>query len=162
MATEAARNSGEEIQLVVFRLGEEDYGVPINQVREIIRMAPITIMPNTPDFVEGVINLRGRVIAVMDLKQRFGMARRERDEQTRIMVVEVGEQTLGFVVDTVSEVLRLPLDSIEPPPKAVSAIEDKYLQGVGKLKDRLLVLLDLEFLLSEQEQQELAGLETAQ
>lgn len=136
----------QEVQLVVFSLGEEEYGVPVGQVQEIIRMAAITQVPKAPPFVEGVINLRGRVIPVVDLKRLFSLGQNSHDDRSRIIVVEVGDQTVGLTVDDVSEVLRLPVGTIDPPP-AVAGGDGSFLTGVGKLEQRLLMLLDLEKLM---------------
>ncbi len=138
-----AQGTESELQLVVFALGNEEYGVPVGQVQEIIRMADITHVPKAASFVEGVINLRGRVIPIVDLKKLFDLPERARDEASRIVVVEVGGQTVGMTVDNVSEVLRLPASAIDPPP-AVAGGDSGYLIGVGKLGERLLMLLDLE------------------
>lgn len=139
------------IQLVTFKLGPEEFGVDILKVQEIIRMMPITKVPNAPQFVEGVINLRGKVIPVIDMRKRFGMAGCQRDNNTRIMVMDLQGQVVGFVVDAVSEVLRIPESTVEAPPAVVAGIGSEYMRGVGKLQDRLLILLDLDRLLTEQE-----------
>ncbi|MDK2816830.1 MAG: purine-binding chemotaxis protein CheW [Moorella sp. (in: firmicutes)] len=151
MATETAA----EIQLVVFQLASETYGVDINHVQEIIRMQSITQIPRTPAFIEGVINLRGRIIPVIDLHKRFDLPRADITNNTRIMVVELGRVTVGMIVDSVSEVLRLPATSIEPPPPMISGIDVAYLKGVGKWNERLIILLDLERVLRESEQRQL-------
>jgi len=149
----------QEIQLVVFQLNTREtsteYGVPITQVQEINRLTDPTKLPKAPDFVEGVINLRGKVIPIIDLKKRFGMSKSEYTDDTRIVVVEIAGQTVGVVVDLVTEVLRLPESSIEPPPSMIAGITANYLTGVGKVGNRLLVLLDLAQILSESEAEEL-------
>ncbi len=147
------------LQLVTFNVGEEEFGVEILAVREINRMMEITRVPHAPPFVEGVINLRGRVIPVVDLRKRFGLGAIERDKNTRIVVVELGDKVVGFLVDSVSEVLRVPEDLVEPPPPIVGGIDREYLDGVVKLEDRLLILLDLKKLLGSDEQEELEGFE---
>ncbi|MDN5344591.1 MAG: purine-binding chemotaxis protein CheW [Clostridia bacterium] len=154
-----------EVQLVVFQLAGETYGVDINHVQEIIRMQSITQIPRTPAFIEGVINLRGRIIPVIDLHKRFDLPTAEITNNTRIMVVELGRVTVGMIVDSVSEVLRLPATSIEPPPPMISGIDVAYLKGVGKWEERLIILLDLDRVLQESEQRQLqqeiaAGVET--
>ena len=146
------------LQLVTFHIGEEEFGVEILKVQEIIRMMGITRVPKAPDFVEGVINLRGKVIPIIDLRKRFGMAAQEHDKHTRIIVIEINGVIIGFVVDSVSEVLRIPADTVEPPPPIISGIESEYIRGVGKLADRLLILLDLDSLLSKGEQSLLSGI----
>lgn len=145
------KQDAELIQLVTFSIGEEEFGVDILKVQEIIRTMEITKVPKAPDFVEGVINLRGNVIPIIDLRKRFGLATREHDKHTRIIVIEISNMIVGFVVDSVSEVLRIPANTVEPPPPVVSGLESEYISGVGKLEDRLLILLDLDRLLSGDE-----------
>jgi purine-binding chemotaxis protein CheW len=138
----------ELLQLVSFNIGEEEFGVDILLVQEINRMLEVTHMPNSPECVDGVINLRGKVIPIIDLRGRFGMERREHDRNTRIIVVELGGKTFGFVVDAVREVLRIPRSVTEPPPPLVSGARQDFIKGVGKLDDRLLILLDVERILN--------------
>ncbi len=146
------RQDAELLQLVTFSIGEEEFGVDILKVQEIIRTMEITKVPRAPDFVEGVINLRGKVIPILDLRKRFGLMSREHDKHTRIIVIEINNMIVGFVVDSVSEVLRIPASTVEPPPPVVAGLESEYISGVGKLEDRLLILLDLDRLLSGEEQ----------
>jgi purine-binding chemotaxis protein CheW len=134
----------ELLQLVSFKIGDEEFGVDILKVQEINRMLDVTQVPNAPPYVDGVINLRGKVIPIMDLRSRFGMARRERDKNSRIVVVELNGKIVGFVVDSVNEVLRIPKSVTEPPPSLVAGINTEYITAVGKLDDRLLILLDLD------------------
>jgi len=145
------KQDAELLQLVTFSIGEEEFGVDILSVQEIIRMMDITKVPRAPDFVEGVINLRGKVIPIIDLRRRFGLVTRDHDKHTRIIVIEINNMIVGFVVDSVSEVLRIPASTVEPPPPVVSGLESEYISGVGKLEDRLLILLDLNKLLSGEE-----------
>ena len=152
------RKDGNLLQLVTFHIGDEEFGVEILKVQEIIRMMGITRVPRAPDFVEGVINLRGKVIPIIDLRKRFGMPAQEHDKHTRIIVIEINSVIVGFVEDSVSEVLRIPANTVEPPPSIISGIESEYIRGVGKLADRLLILLDLDSLLSKGEQGMLSGL----
>jgi len=141
-----------EYQLVVFTLGKEEFGVDISQVREIVRLVQITYLPKAPVFIEGVVNLRGQVLAVIDLAKRIGIQANERGDNTRIIVVEVGDNTVGMLVDSVSEVLRLSAEFVEEVPSIVnSEVPEHYIRGVGKLQDRLLVLLDLNKILSPEE-----------
>lgn len=142
----------ELLQLVTFSVGGEEFGVEILQVQEIIRMLEITKVPKAPSFVEGVINLRGKVIPIIDLRKRFGLEPRGRDKNTRIIVIEIHTMVVGFIVDSVSEVLRLPASTVEPPPPVVAGLDSDYISAVGKLEDRLLILLDLQRLLSNEEQ----------
>ncbi len=151
------KQDAELLQLVTFSIGEEEFGVDILKVQEIIRTMEITKVPRAPDFVEGVINLRGKVIPIIDLRRRFGLESRSHDKHTRIIVIEINNMIVGFVVDSVSEVLRIPANTVEPPPPVVAGLESEYISGVGKLEDRLLILLDLDRLLSNEEQQMLDG-----
>jgi purine-binding chemotaxis protein CheW len=135
--------SGEE-QVVVFDLAGESYGIDIRHVQEIIRLPAITSVPRAPKCVEGVVNLRGRVIPVINLRTRFGLPDGERGRATRIVVLEAGGQTVGALVDAVSEVLRIPRDAIEPPGATLQGPETAHLRGIAKLEDRLVILLDLD------------------
>ncbi|MGD0339817.1 MAG: chemotaxis protein CheW [Bacteroidota bacterium] len=144
-------SSEEMLQLVSFTIGGEEFGVEILKVQEINRMVTVTAVPNSPPFVDGVINLRGKVIPIIDLRTRFGMPRKEHDKNTRIIVVELKSSVVGFVVDAVSEVLRIQRSVIEPPPTIVAGIHADYITAVGKLEDRLLILLDLEKVFSIEE-----------
>jgi len=142
----------ELIQLVSFNLEKEEYGVEVLKVREIIRMSNVTRVPNTPMYVEGVINLRGKVIPIISMRKKFSMEDVENDKRTRIMVMDVDGQLMGFVVDAVSEVIRISETEIQPPPTAVtSGIEQECLSGVVNQAERLLMLLDLEKLLSQED-----------
>lgn len=143
---------GETVQVIVFRLGEERYGVDISQVREIIRPSQITRIPNAPDFVEGVINLRGQITTIVNLRKRFGMSPKPIDNDTRIIVVEHNNAIIGMMVDTVNEVKYLPQKDIEALPSIITAREEaRFLKGVGKLPDGLLILIDLNKVLNEGE-----------
>ncbi|WP_296304468.1 chemotaxis protein CheW [uncultured Desulfovibrio sp.] len=146
------------LQLVTFSIGEEEFGVNILKVQEIIRTMEITKVPRAPDFVEGVINLRGKVIPIIDLRRRFGLAPRGHDKNTRIIVIEINNIIVGFVVDAVSEVLRIPASTVEPPPPVVAGVESDYVSGVGKLQDRLLIMLDLDRLLSSEDMEALSSM----
>lgn len=138
------------LQLVSFSVAAEEYGLDILRVQEIIRTQQLTRVPNLPDYVEGVINLRGKVIPVVALRRRLGLEPVACDKNTRIVVVEVHGQTLGFIVDAVSEVLRIRADTVEPTPR-IGTMEREYISGVGKLESRLLLMLDLERLMNEKE-----------
>lgn len=153
MHKEEVRAKGGDIQLVVFRLRDEEFGVDIKQVREIVRMMAITHLPEAPGFIEGVINLRGQVIAVIDLARQFELApQKELPKSARIVVVEAKDQTIGMIVDEVPEVLRISTDSIEPTPEVIQTeIRQDYIKGVGKMEDRLLILVDLEKVLTPHE-----------
>ena len=140
--------SEELLQLVSFNIGEEEFGVDILKVQEINRMPEVTQVPNAPEYIDGVINLRGKVIPVIDLRRRFGIERKEHDKNTRIIVVDLSGTVVGFVVDAVKEVLRIPRRVTEPPPSLTTDVNADYITGVGKLEDRLLILLDLERVLA--------------
>ena len=148
-ALHASRHD-DEIQLVTFRIDEEEFGVDILAVQEINRMLQITMVPRAPFFIEGVINLRGKVIPVVNMRTRFNKPQLEPTADTRIVVVNLGQKVIGILVDAVSEVLRLPSSTIEPAPPVVAGIGSEYIKGVGKLNDRLLILLDIDNLLSEE------------
>lgn len=158
---EAAQSAApqQERQLVVFQLARETYGVDIGWVREIIALQAITRLPGAPSFVEGVINLRGHVIPVVDLRKRFGLAAETDPRRTRIMVVEVPPFTLGLVVDSVSEVLRVPESSIESASSVLSGVDMAYILGVVKLESRLIILLNLARLLQPSEVRSLERVE---
>ena len=152
MNTEHAANKENELlQLVTFNISEEEFGIDILKVQEIIRIMEITKVPKAPPFVEGVINLRGKVIPVIDLRLRFGMQAKQYDSQTRIIVIELHGMIMGYVVDAVSEVLRIQSDTVEPTPPVVAGVDSEFIKGVGKLADRLLILLDLDKLLTSEE-----------
>jgi purine-binding chemotaxis protein CheW len=141
----------DQLQLVTFEVAEEEFAVDILAVREINRMLQITRVPQSPADVEGVINLRGRIIPVVDLRKRFSLESGERDDDARIVVVEVSDRVVGFIVDRVHEVLRINSSIVEPAPAMTAGTEADYIQGVGKLDDRLLILIDLERLFTSGE-----------
>jgi purine-binding chemotaxis protein CheW len=149
-ATTAAKQDFEELlQLVGFKLENEEYGVDILRVKEIIKMIKLTPIPNAPDYIEGVINLRGKIIPVVDIRRKMGMNKKEIDKNSRIIVVELNDKTLGFIVDEVSEVLRIPKSITEPPPsEIIGGVDSNYIISVAKLEERLLTLLDLEKIFS--------------
>lgn len=154
-AEKREQSSDEVLQLVSFTLGKEEFGIDILKVQEINRTSSVTRVPNAPHFIEGVINLRGKVIPIVDLRKRFGMSASQHDKNTRIIVVEVLTKTVGFIVDSVREVLRIPQSVVDPPPPIVAGISSDYIEGVGKMDDRLLILLNLEKALSSTELQAL-------
>jgi purine-binding chemotaxis protein CheW len=146
------------LQLVSFNLGNEEFGVDIGMVQEIVRMPEITRVPRTPEFVEGVVNLRGKIIPVVDLRKRFRLPVSENTKSTRIIIVTMNGRTVGMIVDGVSEVRRISADSVEPTPDMVaSAIDASYLKGIAKLEGRLLILLDLNLVLNQEEQKQLTS-----
>lgn len=153
--------SDERVQIVSFALGSEEYGVDISQVQEIIRMVEITHVPRAPRFMEGVINLRGQLIPIIDLRTRFAMPRADHTKATRIVVTEIGNKRVGIVVDSVSEVLNIPLDQVENAPDMIAGVGTEYIQGVGKVGERLIILLDLTMVISTEEKAQLETTELA-
>ncbi len=146
------------LQLVSFNLGSEEFGVDIGMVQEIVRMPEITRVPRTPEFVEGVVNLRGKIIPVVDLRKRFRLPITENTKSTRIIIVTMSGRTVGMIVDGVSEVRRISSDSVEPTPEMVASVIDaSYLKGIAKLENRLLILLDLNLVLNQEEQKQLTA-----
>jgi purine-binding chemotaxis protein CheW len=148
---EAVEGKNSELQLVSFNLGAEEYGVDILKVQEIIRMLAISKIPRAPEYVEGIINLRGKVIPIISLRERFGLGKKENDKRTRIIVMNISGKVLGIIVDSVSEVLRLNSNTVEPAPEVVSGKGEAYIKGVGKVGEKLLILLDLERLFGDVE-----------
>lgn len=150
--------SNEILQLVSFKIGNEEFGVNILNVQEINKMTQITKVPNAPEFVEGVINLRGRVIPVINLRTRLRLEKKEADKDTRIIVVDIDKSTIGFIVDGVSEVLRIPVSITEAPPEIVAGVDSEFIKSVGKLEDRLLILIDLDKILTVSEKSKLESI----
>jgi purine-binding chemotaxis protein CheW len=151
-------NLDKTIQVIVFNLGEERYGVEISQVKEIIMPTQITRIPKVPNFVEGVLNLRGQIAAIVNLRKRLGKEPKKNDENTKIIVIELNDATIGLIVDSVSEVKYLSSQNIEEIPRFLSSKDDsKFLKGVGKLEDGLLTLMDLKELFSEEELKGIKG-----
>jgi purine-binding chemotaxis protein CheW len=145
----------EDLHLVTFRVGTELFGVPISAVQEIVRVPTIAHIPQSPDFVEGVINLRGRVITVIDMRKRLGQAPTDladgENKKARILVVEADGRLVGVIVDEVAEVLRLAEDQTEPAPPMVAGLSNQYILGVGKLQDDLLILIEIEKILTAEQ-----------
>lgn len=159
---EGSSPSEEGIQLVVFELSGEEFGVNIMQVSEIMPISKITRVPQAPECIKGLINLRGKIIVVIDLNRRLGFSPRESDGLSRIIIVQVGDTTIGMLVNSVTGVLKLPLSSVEPTPDMIkSKINSEYLIGVGKAGNRLLILLNLARVLGEEEIDELSHLSSA-
>jgi purine-binding chemotaxis protein CheW len=151
-----------ELQVVGFRIGRETFGLPISIVREIVRVPEITSVPNAPDYIEGVINLRGRIIPVVDLRKRFGEPVNEPSKKHRIVVVEIESRRIGLLVNSASEVLKIPPSEIEAPNNVFQEGELDYITGVGKLRGRLVILLDLSRILQRGELRSLQAMtETA-
>ena len=154
-------NSGQNIilQLVSFCLGSEEFGIDILKVHEINRMSQITRVPSAPVFIEGIINLRGQVIPVISLRNKLGMDKKELDKDSRIVVVELKSKTVGFIVDSVSEVLRIDSSVVENPPSMVAGIQSDFITSIAKLENKLLILLDLEKVLSVEETKKLNSID---
>jgi purine-binding chemotaxis protein CheW len=140
----AAQGDGPVLQFVGFRLDDEDYAIAITKIQEIILMKPITRLPQAPDYIEGLINLRGAVIPVVSLRKRFGLPAREVDDETRTIVVNVHEKTVGCVVDAVTRVMRINRDVIQPSPLGSAGGSCRYVSGLARLDERLLIMLDVE------------------
>ena len=147
-----------DLQVVVFQVADEHYAVDIGGVREILRLPEITRVPHSPTFVEGVINPRGTVIPVIDLHKRFGIEQRDSTNDTRVMVLNVGDALVGAIVDSVSEVMTFTEDQIEPVDKLSVTISAEYITGVAKMEDRLAILLDYESVLGASESAEVDSL----
>jgi purine-binding chemotaxis protein CheW len=156
-AREQTQAPGEVVQIVSFHLGREEYGVDIAQVQEIIRLVDITHVPRAPRFIDGVINLRGQLIPIIDLRTRFDMPRVEPTKSTRIVVTEISDKRIGIVVDSVSEVVNIPIENVEQAPEIVAGVGTEYIRSVGKLGDRLVIMLDLTMVVSAQEKKQLEG-----
>jgi len=143
-------------QMVTFKMGKETFGVPIQMVQEIVRVPEITMVPEMPSFVEGVMNLRGKIVSIIDVNKRLKIGCSSRSRTSRILVVEVDRKIIGLLVDAVTEILRLPSDAIEPAPDIVTAVGSEYITGVGKLPGKLIILLDLHKILRPDEIKRLA------
>jgi purine-binding chemotaxis protein CheW len=140
-----------ELQLVVFDLASEYYGVDISDVREIIRMQSITRIPGTAEYMEGVLNLRGKIAPVVDLRKRLNLKVSEQTKESRIVVIDIDNKDVGVIVDGVTEVLRIPVSSVEPPTQMLQSGDSIHLKGIAKLQDKLVILLDMESILKELE-----------
>lgn len=148
-------------QVVRFIVGKESFGVDIGRVQEIVTVPEITRVPDTPDFLEGIINLRGRIVSVIDLRKKLKLNGSGRDRKNRVLVTEINGKTVGLIVDEVAEVLRLNPDNIEPPPEMVNSVGVEYITGIGKIEDRIIILLDLAKVLSTHEIDTLATTDKA-
>lgn len=146
---------GEIVQLVSFLLDDVEYGIDILRVHEIIRFPDITRLPNTPAFIKGVVNLRGSVIPVVDVRDRFGFPRADVTDLTRIIVIETEDKLVGLMVDNVYQVVRLPMRNIEPPSRMIEGVSDEFIEGIGRMNDRLVIILTLENILFEKAQKQL-------
>lgn len=146
-----AESSEHETQVVTFLLGREEYAIEILQVQEIVMMTEITRMPKAPHFIEGIVNLRGQMIPIIDMRKRLDLAEAINNQDTRIIILNVSDETVGMIVDGVREVLRIPDAAISPPPKMIKGISAEYLRGIGRLGERLLIMLDLDKVFSADE-----------
>jgi purine-binding chemotaxis protein CheW len=144
------------LQLVSFHIGDAEFAVDILNIQGINRMIEVTTVPNSPDYIDGIINLRGKVIPIVNLRRRLGMPEKEHDKNTRFIVVEVMQKVIGFIVDSVNEVLRINKSITEPPPEMVAGVDSKFITAIGKLEDRLLILINLEKILTTSEHEEIA------
>ncbi|GLI54482.1 chemotaxis protein CheW [Thermodesulfovibrio yellowstonii] len=151
-------DSSQILQLVTFTLGGEEYAVDILKVQEINRMKEITRVPNAPYYVEGVINLRGKVIPVVSLRKFFGLPEEEDRLRQKIMIMDIQGVTMGLIVDTVSEVLRISSSIVEPPPAMTSSVSSEFISGIAKLEDRLIILLDMDRLIGKEETASMIGI----
>lgn len=138
----------ENIKVIVFQLADKEYAIPVSYVRGIEKLLHITRVPKTPNYVKGVINLRGVVTPIIDLRERFGLVVSENEESTRIIIISLEDMEVGFVVDSANDVLDIAANSIEPQPEVVGSFEEEYISGVAKLDKRLLILLRLEKILN--------------
>lgn len=141
----------ETTTLVTFRLGNGEYAIDIMQAKEIIKMEKITLIPNAPYFVEGVINLRGNIIPIIDLKKRFNLEKSEGNKNTGIIIVKIEDVDMGIIIDSISKVVSMVNSDIQPPPSMLQGIGQRYIKGVGKMEDKLLVVLDLDKLFTNEE-----------
>jgi len=142
---------GNERQLILFNLGRGNYGIPIENVFEIKKMEEITVVPKAPKFIEGVINLRGNVIPVVDLRKRFGMEKIDYSKKTKIIIVEIGKRQFGLIVDSVAEVVTLSNDQVEQSLPTVSGLKAEFINGIGKLNDKLIIILEISRILQSSE-----------
>lgn len=138
---------GSVVQLVTFKLDDVEYGIEILAVHEILRIPSITRLPNTPSFIKGVLNLRGNVIPVVDVRERFGFTPAVITEQSRVIVIESDDKLIGLLVDNVSQVLRIRENNIDPPSLLIEGVSEEYIAGVGRLKERLIIILSMQNIL---------------
>ncbi|WIV10506.1 chemotaxis protein CheW [Proteiniborus sp. MB09-C3] len=148
-----------EKQYVVFNLGKEEYGIDIMNVTEIVQCQDSVKVPNSPKFIEGITNYRGKVIPIICLKKKFGMEDSTRDANTRIIVINLNDKQIGFLVDEASQTVRLDDSNIDPTPDIIAGIERKYITGVGKLENRLIILIDLEKVLTDDDKEKINMIE---
>jgi len=133
-----------QIELLGFMLSDEQYALDILEIKEIVRLHAITPVPRSPDWLKGIVTLRGVIVLIFDLRTRLGLAQAEHGPDTRIVVVYRGEEFAGLIVDSITQVMRLPVDAIEPPPQTIGQVEAEYLRGVARFRDQLVILLNLD------------------
>ena len=151
-----SKNASEVRQLISFIVGAEEYGLELLRVKEVIRMRQITWLPQAPPCVKGIINLRGDIIPIIDLRERFGLQSIEHTALTRVIVVEVEGRPMGMVVDSASQVVRVPADQFEPPPPMMGVADNGFITGVGKMDERLIITIDANRILSAAEMSQIA------
>lgn len=161
MKTHEVKGTEEVRQFITFAVGSEAYGLELLRVREVIRVRDITWLPKAPEFVRGIINLRGDVIPIVDLRQRFGLRSVEETGHTRVIVVEMEGRLTGLVVDSASQVARIPADQIDPPPPLLDGSSNAFITGVGKLESSLVVLLNPDAILTAGEKAVLSEIDPA-
>jgi purine-binding chemotaxis protein CheW len=157
--TKLRGEAGELRQFISFSVGDEEYGLELLRVKEVIRVREITWLPKAPSFVKGIINLRGDVIPIIDLRDKFGLEAKENTAMTRVIVVEVEGRLMGMVVDSASQVVRIPADQIDPPPPVLGGLSQEFITGVGKLEDKLIILLNADAILTVDEIKALGSLQ---
>jgi purine-binding chemotaxis protein CheW len=153
------KGTGDLKQFISFSIGEEEYGLELLRVKEVIRIREITWLPKAPSFVKGIINLRGDVIPIIDLRDKFGLEAKEATAMTRVIVVEVEGRMIGMVVDSASQVVRIPADQIDPPPPMLGGFSQEFITGVGKLEDKLIILLNTDAILTMEEMNALSTID---
>ncbi|MEH7122835.1 chemotaxis protein CheW [Bacillus sp. JJ1532] len=152
-----AETIASDIKLIVFQLMNKEYAIPVNQVRSIEKIEHITRVPGTEKFIKGVINLRGVITPIIDLRSRFGLDEVGYSDSTRVIIAGLNDLEVGFIVDLANDVIDIPVHSIEPPPEVVGVLEADYINGVAKIGNRLLILIDLEKILNTEERLSLLG-----
>lgn len=158
MEESKTRSNGSDLkQLISFTVGEEEYGLELLRVKEVIRMRQLTWLPKAPSCVKGIINLRGDVIPIVDLRDRFGLEPIEQTAMTRVIVVEVEGSLVGMVVDSASQVVRVPADQFDAPPTVMGAASREFITAVGKMTDKLVIMIDVNKILSTAEMEQISG-----
>jgi purine-binding chemotaxis protein CheW len=147
----AQQEDGLENKFLTFNIGKEEYGIEVQYVTQILGLQKITELPEMPSFIQGVINLRGNVIPVIDVRLRFSFEKREYDERTCIIVIDINNVSVGLIVDQVKEVIDIPLSNIEPPPSVNKSVESQYIQGLGKIGDSVKIILNTQKMLFDNE-----------